>query len=68
MTDDQLRDAFNALFEAKTKAEKPESKVQIEDGGYYYIKTAYTAFTDVDNGNFAWVAPYNSFICGWKAF
>lgn len=67
MSDAQLKEAFDNLYAAKQKVDAPEAKVQIEDGGYYYIKTACTAFTDVDNGNFAWVAPYSSNICGWKA-
>ena len=67
MSDAELKTAFNALFEAKQKADAPEAKVQIEDGGYYYIKTAYSAFTDVDNGEFAWVAPYESDNAGWRA-
>ncbi len=67
MSDDELKTAFDALFEAKQKADAPEAKVQIEDGGYYYIKTAYSAFTDVDNGDFAWVAPYEGSTAGWRA-
>ncbi len=67
MSDDELKTAFDALYEAKVKADAPEAKVQIEDGGYYYIKTAYDAFTSVDNGEFAWVAPYEGSTAGWRA-
>ena len=42
--------------------------VPIKNGGYYYIKTAYTAFTDGGNGEYAWMAPYNSTGVGWRAF
>lgn len=67
MTDDQLKTTFDNLNDAKTAIDADEALVQIKDGGYYYIKTAYTAFTSVENGEFGWCAPYTGSYAGWKA-
>lgn len=67
-SDDQCKAVLDELYAAKEALDAPDSKVKIEDGGYYYIKTAYDAFTTAGNGEFAWVAPFNSTLAGWKAF
>ena len=55
----RLETAYNALL---------TQRVQIKDGGYYYIKTANSDFTSPGNGEFAWVAPYDTEHAGWRAF
>ena len=70
MSDDECMAAYNELDALYKWLQSSESQVQVEDGGYYYFFTANTAFTDVDNGNFAIYAPNQSQknILGWKAF
>lgn len=64
-TDAEAEAALNRL--TKARAAVDSAIVKIEDG-YYYIKTADEAFTILDNGEFAWTAPYNSTSAGWRAF
>ena len=70
MTDEQAIAAFNRLYAAKQAIDDPSATVQIEDGGYYYIKTGYDAFYAKDNGDYAWTAPYDfkNGYAGWKKF
>ena len=55
----RLQNAYEAINKAIVK---------VKNGGYYYIKTAYDAFYTVENGEYAWIAPYNSTSVGWRAF
>lgn len=68
-SDAEANTKFEQLFAAKTAIDAEDAYVHIEDGAYYYIKTAYTAFTTADNGNYAWYAPYDytNKNVGWKA-
>ena len=67
MSDGELVETFDELYGAKMAIDNPANKVQIKDGGYYYIKPAYDAFTSVDNGEFGWTAPVDGSYAGWKA-
>ena len=67
MSDEELVKTFDELYKAKTAIDNPANRIQIKDGGYYYIKPANNAFTSVDNGEYGWTAPYEGDIAGWKA-
>lgn len=67
MSDEELVKTFDELYKAKTAIDNPANRIQIKDGGYYYIKTANDKFTSVDNGEYGWTAPYEGDIAGWKA-
>lgn len=67
MTEEECQTTFDQLFEAKNIVDNDTSVVQIEDGGYYYIKTANDAFTSTDNGNYGMYAPLDATHIGWKA-
>ena len=66
VSNDKLTELFNSLYDAKNVVESSSSVVQVKNGGYYYIKVAYSAFTDVDNGDYGWIAPYTTQYAGWQ--
>ena len=66
VSNEKLTELFNSLYDAKNVVESSSSVVQVKNGGYYYIKVGYNAFTDVDNGDYGWIAPYTTQYAGWQ--
>lgn len=70
MSSEECTAAYEKLVAAKKALDDTTAIVQIEDGGYYYIFTANSAFTAVGNGNYAIYAPgaEQNNALAWKAF
>ena len=68
--DEKCTEVYNNLVAYKAILDDPANSVPLVDGAYYYIKTANSAFTAVDNGEYAIYAPGETEkdAIGWKAF
>ena len=56
---------FDNLYNSKTAVDNEDNLVPIKDGGYYYVKTANSAFYQADNGDYAWNI-YDQNHAGWS--
>ena len=68
--DEKCTEVYDNLVAYKAILDNPANSVPLVDGAYYYIKTANSAFTAVDNGEYAIYAPGETEkdALGWKAF